>query len=162
VEGFEIPVGIINSASNGSTTVSIPVAATRYALVGVRQKSDRRNTLIEFNLLSVLANSADNLLIELYFGGTTATAPTFSPLTFSNMEAFDANTLGTAPERIHSGGVKIISYYVSGSVAVSQVVRTTRRLGSLIAGATEEAFLCATPLTTNASATAAVNWTEFI
>lgn len=162
VEGFDATIGIVNSHNNGSDTVSIPVAGTRYAMLGIRQAATSRNIVIDIRSVSILANSSDNLLVELYFGGTTATAPTFNPLAFSNIEGFDANTLATAPERIHSGGVKIASLYAAGGGTQDVQADASRRLGSYINGAVEEAYICATPLTTNANGSAAINWTEFI
>jgi hypothetical protein len=142
--------------------VGITSVGTRYALIGVRQALAARNVVIDFAAADILAGSADNLLIELYFGGTTATAPTFNPLAFSNMEVFDANDLAGPADRVHSGGVKTASYYIAGNSSTTQVIRTSRRLGSYINGTLEEAYVCATPLTSNANAAAAINWTEFI
>jgi hypothetical protein len=155
-EGFNQETGILKTHNNGSALVAVNTIGQRYALLGVRQALTRRNVVIDLQNIDVIAGSSDNLLWELIFGGTTTPAASFGALPFSNMEV-DANAGGT-----HSGGVVVASGYIFGNSKVTFSLNTARRLGSYINGTLEEAFVCVTPLTSNANAAAAINWREFI
>jgi len=161
-EGFDQGVGTIKSFSNGGDTVSVNSVGVRYALLGVRHKALNRNVIFDFKSISILASSADDLLVEFYFGGTIVGTPVWNDITFSYAQGFNAGDIGTVADRVHSGGVLLSSRYIRGGNADNQILQTSRRLGSYINGTLEEAYICVTPLTSNANAAVSLDWTEFI
>jgi hypothetical protein len=160
VEGAIARVGAERTFNTDSTATPTLTTGTRYAVLGIRQ-ADRR-VPIDIRALSILSGTADDLLVELYYGGTTVGTPTWSPIAFTNMTGFAGHTLGAAANLVHSGGVRIYSEYMRGEESLSPSLDNARRLGSFIDGNYEEAYLCVTGLTANATAVGAINWVEFL
>lgn len=160
VEGFDNNVGLVRSFNNGTTTVDVASTGVRYALLGVRQGANNRNTVLDFIDVDVLSTTPDNLLVELIYGGSTATPAIWNPL--SSVDVFDGNDLAAPADRVHTGGDIIMSAYVVGDGTLSKTVNSVRRIGSLIDGTREEAYVCITSLGANADVVVALNWTEFI
>ena len=162
VEGFSSVVGIESSHNNGPAYVSLPLAGTRYALIGIRQKADRRNVQLGITNGSFISGSNDDLLVELYYGGTTAGTETWTPSTFSNVETYNAADYVTEADRVHTGGRLIDSLYVVSSGNQTKGVQSSRRIGSYINGQREPAYVCVTPFSASASVSVSMNWNEFI
>ena len=160
VEGLPSRVGVERTYNNGFTATPTLTADNRYALLGIRL-ADRR-VPIDIRRLSVLSGSSDDLLVELYYGGTTVGTPTWLPITFTNMEGFVGTSLGAAANLVHSGGVRVFSEYMRGDESLAPAIDNARRLGSYIDGSMEEAYLCITPLTANATGVGAIDWVEFL
>jgi len=160
VEGTIIRTGAERTYNNGFTATPSLTSDTRYALLGIRQ-ADRR-VPVDIRHISVLSGSTDDLLVELYYGGTTVGAPSWGAIPFSNMTGFVGTDLGVAANLVHSGGVRVFSQYMRGEETASPSIQNARRLGSYIDGTYEEAYLCITPTTANATAVGTINWIEFL
>ena len=137
---------------------------TRYALLGVRHTASARNIVFDFIGASVISASNDDFLVEVFFGGTTAGVPTWNAVSFTNAEAFNSSVDigGGIANKVHSGGVKVLSFYLKSNGGIDRDVKTTRKLGTLIDGTSEELFVCVTPLTNQGEAFASISWREFI
>jgi hypothetical protein len=159
VEGLLSRVGAERTYNTGFTETATLTADNRYAILGIRQAF--RNQIIDIRRLSVLSGTADDLLVELYYGGVTVGSPTWGAIPFTYMEGFLGTSLGAVANAVHSGGVRIFGQYVRGAESLATVVDNARRLGSYIDGNLEEAYLCVTPLTANATVVGGIEWVEF-
>jgi len=161
-EGLGEETGALRTYNTNTTGLTSMLANTRYALLGIRQATASRNIIFASRIISLVSASNDDLLIEIIFGGTTVGTPTWTAIPFTNAEGFKGSSLGAVANAIHSGGVSVYSGYVGNNEGSNELVMTTRRLGSYINGATEELYLCVTPVSVAATAYGAINWLEFI
>lgn len=165
VEGITSPVGFPFGFNMGATTMSSLNTATRYALLGVRHLTNGanyRNFVQELRSVSVVGQTADDLLIEIFIGGTLAGTPTWTPIPFTHMEGFAGQLIGGIASSVHSGGVRIHSGYLRGNDSSEVFVQTARRIGSFIDGTSEIMYLCVTPLTNNATVAGGINMYELV
>lgn len=160
VEGLVTNVGANRSWDMGSTPMTGLAANTRYALMGIRLAN--RNIVAEISKLSVLSTANDNILVHLYIGGTLVGTPTWSAITYTNMEGWQGSISGSIANNVHSGGVRISSAYVKADSGQTNGNDTLRRIGSYIDGTVEQLYLTVTPLSAGAAAVAAINWNEYI
>lgn len=159
-EGNDSGITISRAVNNGTALLTSLAEGTRYALVGLRLKSTLLLSVADVYGISVISATTDRLLIELFIGGTVV-APVWADEPNTIMSFMNGANL-TPANAVHSGGIRLLDFYMTGNSAREQVLENSRRLGSLIDGTPEEVFLCVTPLGANASALASINWKEFI
>lgn len=153
------------TSSNPITTLSEDV---RYAMLGIRLKPSLRNIVTDIYGVSVLTANADDVLVELFAGGTLAANDSgvgFVDDPDSSLQilnGFDVQAAGDVADLVHSGGIRLLAFLLTGNAEKEGILRNSRRLGSLIDGVTDEVYLCVTPITNGAQCVAAINWKEFI
>jgi len=163
-EGQSSIMGVNNSYNTDGNKLTSLSTNVRYAMLGIRQKAASRNVPLILTGGSILSTTNDDMLLEIFFGGTTVGTPTWGSTPFTNEEHFSSasDIAGGNSQRVHSGGVLIYSAYMQGGDAITNTIQTIRRLGSYIDGQTEEMYICITSLTSNGGGYGAVNWVEFI
>jgi hypothetical protein len=161
VEGTLSTIGATRTYNMGATPLSAMGANTRYALLGLRLLQASRSLTVQPKNISVRSTSNDDLLVELFVGGTLVGTPTWTAVPFTNMEAFSGASLAVA-NAVHSGGVKVSSFYLENGTSANQLLETARRLGSYINGAMEQYYVCVTPASAGGAALASIDWLEFI
>lgn len=164
-EGISQDAGAIRSYNTNGTTGELTGLSqnNRYALLGVRH-SDRQH-IIDFIDLSIISTTNDDLLIEVFFGGSTAGIPPWAAIPFTYAEGFrgrDIIDAGSTSDAIHSGGVLIGSYYIQGNGQIAKGIESTRKLGIFLDGTSEEFYLCVTPLGNDADCYGSINWRELV
>lgn len=159
-EGQLSNTGSLRTYNTNSTGLSGMVTGTRYALLGVRKLDPR--IIFDFKVLSVLSTSNDDFLVEVIFGGATVGAAPWAAIPFTHAEGFKgANIGGAIAQKVHSGGVTIISYYLSQQASFTPNINTARKLGTYLDGTQEECYICVTPLSSNGAAYSSIAWLEF-
>ena len=157
-----------HSYSLGSNLIAGLQEDVRYALIGLRLKSTAREVVADVYGLSVLSASADQLLVEIYDGGTLAANDSGvgfvddANSSLSILDGYDVQVAGNIADLVHTGGKPLLGFLMSGNSDKDSILENARRLGSELDGTMNELYVCVTPITNNASATLVKNWKEFI
>lgn len=159
-EGAINLLGKIISENLGVSSVNANTVGTAYALLGIRLKADRVDTLIDLIDYSVLSITADNQLIQLWLNPTVAGTFTYNDVTNSSVQIAKGDTAANPSTTTVTGGTLLFSQYISGQVSSPVSIENAIRLGMSIAGVQDEIVITTTPLTSNADVTGSITWRE--
>ena len=159
-EGAINLLGKIISENLGVSAVNANTVGTNYALLGIRLKTDRVDTLIDLIDYSVLSITADNQLIQLWLNPTVAGTFTYNDITDSSVQIAKGDTSANPSTTTVTGGTLLFSQYISGQVSSPVSIENAIRLGMSIAGVCDEIVITTTPLTSNADVTGSITWRE--
>lgn len=149
------PLGVPNGVSTGGTAITASSAGTLYAALGVRQKSDRLDSVIDMRSLSLLATTNDDLEWVLLFNPTVTGTPSWTDGSNSDCQY----AVGDGSITL-SGGHRLDGGYVAANSGAISPAETYLRLGSALDGTRDQIWLAARSLTPNASILATLDWLE--
>jgi hypothetical protein len=156
-EGSIEPQGISRTHNNGVTAVALNTA-NKHAILGVRLRSTHLGLQIDFKTLKILVTTAnDTVLWELHINPTVSGTFAYSNLALSGAQTatgVSANTLSADGEIIDSGYVK-----TGESIAIPADI--SEKLGSLIAGTSDEVVLVCQRFA-SCSVVGALSWRELL
>jgi hypothetical protein len=154
-EGGIENLGILRHQDTG--LISSLSSNTAYAVMGGRLKSTHIGVSINVENISIIGSANDQAHWELRFGGTVAGTFTYNNLANSAVQT----AIGTNANTI-TGGTEIDGGYFSTTQGISFTVPNAARLGSTIAGVSQEWQLVIIPITNNMSVRASVTWRELL
>ena len=128
-----------------------------YAVMGGRLKTTHLGASIIVENISMIGSANDQAHWELRIGGTVAGTFTYSDITNSAVQVAIGATANTI-----SGGTEIDGGYFTTQQGVSFTVPNALRLGSTIAGVSQEWQLVVIPITNNITVRASVTWRELL
>lgn len=157
-EGAINQLGKSTAINTGITAISMALTGAKYVLLAVRKKKDFNLATIEFTGISLLSASNDDLLWELHYNPTYTETATYTLVTNSAL----AYAVGNGARQVLTDGYIIASGYAKTGTASTSAIDTLIKLGESIAGVSDEIALVIKPLTSNASAAAAINFKEIL
>ena len=160
-EGGEHELGVPHSEST-TDHVNANAADTIYALIGVRLKAAGIACTIDFNKLSILAETSDNFEWLLILNPTVAGTFTYSAHTNSCVEVAIGDGAGNPSTNTVTGGTILDRGFGASTVAESEHLDISVRLGAAIDGTKDEIVLVVRPLTANADILGALGWIESV
>lgn len=157
-EGAINPLGVTRYKS--TSEIGLSSVGTVYPLVGIRlnpNNNDEVVTLVEKSVIEVVNNNFEWLVC---FNPTLSGSLAFSPEASSSIETAigDGSVTATDPGIILSGGM-IKNDRQSGGTSFTDITNSLR-LGSSIAGVSDEIWLCVRPLDSNGDYYASLTWRE--
>ena len=159
-EGSINLLGKILSDNLNTSTINANTVGTAYALLGIRLKTDRADTLIDLLDFSVLATTIDNQLVQIYLNPTVAGTFTYNDVSDSSVQIAKGDTAANPSTTTVTGGTLLFSRYISSQNATPIELENAIRLGMSIAGTADTIVLTTTPLTSNADVTGSITWRE--
>lgn len=156
-EGAISTVGNPFSINTGTTTVVTNTVGTYYALLGIRLKSTHKDIAVKIDELSVLSNTADNFLFNLYLNPTVAGTFTYNSV---NANSACEYAVGVAANTI-TGGTLLNSRVAQKQVVNTLIYQNARRLGTTIGGVMDTIVIGVIPLTNNMQVYASMDFIEF-
>lgn len=158
-EGGSRNIGILRSASTGSTHIDANDVGTTYAVIGIRLKSSHLNASVVPEKLSMVSETNDAFHWALGMNPTIAGTFTYGDLSNSAVQFATGATANTVSDL----GTVISEGYASTQTREgAQDLETLLRLGSSIAGTPDELVLMVTPLGTNSDIQGSLTWREFL
>lgn len=157
VEGDIDRIGKIFSENLDTAHVNANSTANKYALLGIRLQSSKLDTLVDIIDYTVLSETNDNQLIEVWLNPTVAGTFTYNAVTDSACEVAKGASGGS---NTVSGGTLIYSQYINLQDATSLEIDNAIRLGATIDGTQDEIVISTNPLTSNSDVLASINWRE--
>lgn len=161
VEGVQGETGVNRTVNMGGVSITGLAQNTRYALIAIRQKSTHRAAVMNFTKASILSTSTDNLLPELVYGGSIVGTPAWTNIANSGFQQALIGDAGGIANAVHTGGMAVESTYTAGNGDLTFNLESNRRLGNFIDGTPEVAYLCVTPLGTNAGCAGSLSFKEY-
>lgn len=154
-EGGQQKTGILRHIDSG-VTGSLS-AGTAYALLGGRLKSSRIDTsIIVENISCIVANtSGGKAHWELRIGATVAGTFTYVDVVNSGVQVAKGGVTNTV-----TGGIEIDGGFFTDSSSTSFSVANALRLGSTIAGVSQEWQLVVIPVSNNITVDVSTTWRE--
>ena len=135
---------------SGTSTQNANTVGNVYAVLGVRQRSDRRFSLAKFGQAGLLSLTTDNYRWSIRRNPTVAGTFTYSDVTDSVIQVAKGDTTGNPSTNTVTGGRVVASGEVSQvSRGINIPDRTTDWLGFDIDGTPHEDVLCIEPLSAN-------------
>lgn len=162
-EGGNQPNGTFRFQSIGSTVaarVSAATIGTIYALCGIRLKSAYLAARVNETFISVIENTGSNnpFLWRLHLNPTLTTGLTYSDVSNSAVQ-FGVGL--AAGDVITNVGTILAGGYQSRADATASVsLESALRLGSTIAGVSDQLVLSASPITANQGFYGGMQWRE--
>lgn len=133
------------------------------AIIGLRLKTTQQNKTIDISSISVLEDAKADFEWTLIFNPDVAGVTTWVPVLNSSIEtlvgASDGSNIITNGTAV-AAGVAAGAATGTSSESLSSAIDTAIRLGSSIAGVSDEIFLCVTPYGTGAAIDGSMNWRE--
>lgn len=145
--------------SNGTTTANFASVGTKYPVLVTRIDPTERQKYFEFDEISVLSTSNDDMLVEIIRNPTFAgTALTYSSVPNSGLQ-FATNQTGATTITAGTGNV-VFSKVVRQGSTFSSEINNSLRLGSSINGTSIPFALSITPLGAGLTCYATMNLLE--
>ena len=164
-EGGREDQGIIFSDNLGGAMINANTALTTYPLIGIRLKSTHLDAIVNILEATVLAQTSDDFQWSLRFNPTITGTFTYASYgTYSAVEIAKGDTAGNpSATTVTSPGQIMRSGLASANAASAIGLKTSRHIGSSIAGTRDTIVLCVTPLgsgTVNADISGTLTWRE--
>lgn len=156
-EGSTNKLGTILSDNLGTTHVNANSTSNKYALLGLRLNSGFADTLVDILDFSVLAETSDDQLVEVWLNPTVAGTFTYASVTNSSCQTAKGAAGGT---NTVTGGTLLFSQYISAQTATPIQIENAIRLGMNIDFTVDEIVLTANPLTSNSDVLGSISWRE--
>lgn len=155
--------GILRSVDTGATHIDASTAGTTYAILGIRLKTTYNDITVLPEYFSMIDEQGNAFRWSLQLNPTIAGTFSYSDVTNSAVQL----ATGVAANTVSSEGLLIDSGYVgSGGVNAgagsSRQFNTSLRMGSTIAGVSDELVLCITPLGSNSDVQASLTFRELL
>lgn len=163
-EGGLQPQGTLQYHSTGGTHIECNTANTVYALVGLKLQDDKLDCVMGIVSLSVMSETADDFEWLLIHNPTIASVGTADPMSYSNKTNSCLQVAvgeGSDPsESTVTGGTVMNGGFVRAEASFVLTAKSALRLGSTIAGVSDEVVLAVRPLTMNANVQGSLTWQE--
>ncbi len=156
-EGGVEELGVLRSINNGILPVGLTTTANTYALLGLKLKTTYRDVTITPTSISGLSVEKSDILWTLRLNPSIAGTFTYSDLTDSALQ-----TATGVAANIVTGGTIIGSGYMAAESAIAGELSTALKLGTTIAGVSDELVLCAQAFAASKSVTASLTWRELL
>lgn len=156
-EGSINQIGKVFSENLGTSHVNANNTNNKYALLGISLQSSKVDTFIDLLDISILSNTSDNQLVEVWYNPTVAGTFTFNAVTDSSCAIAKGSSGGS---NTVTGGTLIFSQYVSSHTATQFSVDNAIKLGASIDGVSDTIVITCNPLTSNSDVLAGINWRE--
>lgn len=153
-EGSINKLGKIHSDNLGTSHVNANSTSQKYALIGIELQAGKVDTLVDIIDFTILSETNDNQLVEVWYNPTVSGTFTYNNITDSSCAVAkgSGNTV--------SGGTLLYSQYISSQVATPFEIDNAIRLGMAIDGTLGTIVVSTNPLTSNSDVLASINWRE--
>ncbi len=151
---------LFTGVSSRSAPVNGNSIGVTYALVGLRQKAARLDTVLQLDALSVLAATNDDFLWEILLNPTVAGTFDYADFAGSSAQVAEGDTSGNPSANTVTDGLSFVGGFSRSLQAVRELPKLDLPLGSDLAGVRDEAVLVVTPLTVNADFFGSLTWRE--
>jgi len=156
-EGAINNLGKILSENLGTTPVNANSTSNKYALLGIRLQTAKVDTLVDLINYSILSETNDNQLIEVWLNPTVAGLFTFTSVTNSSVQIAKGAANGS---NTVTGGTLLYSRYITSQDATPVNLENAIRLGMAIDGTLDEIVITCNPLSSNSDVLASIDWRE--
>jgi hypothetical protein len=154
-EGGRDQLGIPRAVSTGVTR-SLAGTVNTYAMLSIRLKSGREDSVIRLSDFQAFCATADTILVSFIQNATIAgTLPAFTSLDNSPIEYATYNG-----DHIVSGGTTLYEYFGYGRTERTIPVADVPGMGTAIDGTRSIITICAKPISTNPSVAGSMGWRE--
>lgn len=154
-EGGRDQLGIPRAVSTGVTR-SLAGTVNTYAMLSIRLKAGREDSVIRLSDFQAFCATADTILVSFIQNATIAgTLPAFTGLANSPVEYATYNG-----DHIVSGGVTLYEYFGYGRTERTIPVADVPGMGTAIDGTRSIITICAKPISTNPSVAGSMGWRE--
>lgn len=161
-EGSFEPNGV-NRVVFNTSKVNANTIGTKYAMLGIKLKTNSQGALIVPEGISLLATTADAFRWELHVNPTVAGTFTYNDLTDSAIQYALADTSSPSTNTISSDGTILYSGLVSDKTRnVNLPLKSAYRLGVDIAGNEDELVLVVVPIGASLDVYSSLNFREII
>lgn len=158
-EGGAQKTGVLRVVDTGNSYVTGLSTGTSYSILGIRLKQLYKDITIIPEGLSIALGTNDSFKWSLQLNPTIGTPPSFNGLADSAIEG----AVGSSANVVTTDGIVISSGYASTTTRQADAdLNTALRIGSTIAGVQDELYLVITPLSTNLSVAASLNFRELL
>jgi hypothetical protein len=154
-EGGRDQLGIPRAVSTGVTR-SLAGTTNTYAMLSMRLKSGREDSVIRLSDFQAFCATADTILVSFRLNATIAgTLPSFTSVDNSPVEYATYNAT-----HLVSGGTVLYEYFGYGRTERTIPVADVPGLGTAIDGTRAIVTICAKPISTNPSVAGSIGWRE--
>lgn len=127
--------------------------------IGIRLKTTQQNKTVDISEIAMIEDGKNSFEWTIYFNPTVAGVPTWLGVTNSSIET----SIGVVANTVTLGTL-VAAGVVSGTATspglVSAEIDSAVRLGSSIAGVSDELWLCVRPYGNTSAIDATMNWRE--
>lgn len=157
-EGGVQPSGRDRAVDNLTTPITLPLAGTEYAMLGIRLRSSHAGIQIDPTFIdTVITSQADTARFRLHINPVVSGTFTWSDYSDTSVQVARS---GATPPTISTPGYIIASGYIKTDKYAEIPERLNEKIGSNIAGITDTLVLAITPLSVSVDILCTLNWRE--
>lgn len=157
-EGGIQQTGILRSVNTGTTHLDADVANTKYAMIGIRLKSNYYDITVLPEYFSMISETNDDFKWTLELNPVVAGTFTFNDLVNSSVQY----ALGATANTVTTPGLVIDSGFSKSAATIDRRIVTALTLGSTIAGVQDTLVLTTTPLSPQADLQGSLTFRELL
>jgi len=153
--------GISRGLDTGSAAITMAAIGTKYPLKGVRKKTTHLDVAVEVVELALLVSSNNDLLLwTLETNPTLSATPSWSNVTNHAVQEAQGNGTITVSS---AGDVIACGYFSQDSILPSGQLKENFKsfIGQSLAGASDEIWLCVTPITASVGTFGSIIFKQF-
>jgi hypothetical protein len=137
---------VSTASRSGNAHVDCDAADTLYAMIGMRLKAASLDQQVDFQDVTVIAETNDDFEWVVMYRPTVASTFTYADVDNASVQVAYGATANTV-----TGGTPMVGGLANSTSEVAVPVDNALRLGSLIDGTPTEIVLCCRPLGANAN-----------
>lgn len=157
-EGGIQETGVLRSVNTGITHIDADAADTKYAVIGIRQKTTYYDITVYPEYFSMISETNDDYKWTIELNPTISGTFTYNDVTNSAIQY----ALGATANTVSASGIIIDSGFSKSASTIDRKITTALRMGSTIAGTVDALVLTVTPLSSNADYQASLTYRELL